>query len=246
MAHKTLVGGTAYEISGGKTLVNGTAYSIDRGKTLISGTAYEVGFGVPVTLTIVGVGSYSSPSVKIGSTTYKPKSGIVTVEAKTGDVLTFDTAPHINGVAQSSKTYTIFSDVTVCLIRSKEYGSVNHGDTASISNKTYCSLSDANAPMATITITGGTGNAFCRLEVNDVEYSSATTLRVPHGAYVYAYARNDQGTAANSRIFLNGSVLKYGGKSMATYTFLVTRSLAVNLDYYQSASDWVQLSITEL
>ena len=45
MSHKTLIGGTAYEISGGKTLVNGTAYSIDKGKTLVGGTAYEVGFG---------------------------------------------------------------------------------------------------------------------------------------------------------------------------------------------------------
>lgn len=44
MAHKTLIGGTAYEISGGKTLVGGTAYSIKNGKTLIGGTAYEMGF----------------------------------------------------------------------------------------------------------------------------------------------------------------------------------------------------------
>lgn len=44
MAHKTLVGGTVYEIKGGKTLINGTAYSIKNGKTLVGGTAYEVGF----------------------------------------------------------------------------------------------------------------------------------------------------------------------------------------------------------
>ena len=44
MAHKTLIGGTIYEISGGKTLVGGTAYSIKNGKTLVGGTAYEVGF----------------------------------------------------------------------------------------------------------------------------------------------------------------------------------------------------------
>ena len=44
MAHKTLINGTSYEISGGRTLVNGTGYSIDKGKTLVSGTAYEVGF----------------------------------------------------------------------------------------------------------------------------------------------------------------------------------------------------------
>ena len=44
MAHKTMVGGTAYEISGGKALVDGTAYSIKGGKTLVDGTAYEIGF----------------------------------------------------------------------------------------------------------------------------------------------------------------------------------------------------------
>lgn len=44
MAHKTLIGGTAYEIGGGKTLVNGTAYSIDKGKTLVGGTVYSISF----------------------------------------------------------------------------------------------------------------------------------------------------------------------------------------------------------
>lgn len=47
MAHKTLIGGTAYEISGGKTLVNGTAYKIDKGRTLVSGTGYDISFGLP-------------------------------------------------------------------------------------------------------------------------------------------------------------------------------------------------------
>ena len=44
MAHKTMIDGVAYEISGGKTLIDGTAYSIKNGKTLVGGTAYEVGF----------------------------------------------------------------------------------------------------------------------------------------------------------------------------------------------------------
>lgn len=46
MAHKTLLGGTSYDISGGKTLVNGTSYSIAGGKTLIGGAAYDISFGV--------------------------------------------------------------------------------------------------------------------------------------------------------------------------------------------------------
>lgn len=45
MAHKTLIEGTAYEISGGKTLVDGTAYTITGGKTLVEGTEYAVGIG---------------------------------------------------------------------------------------------------------------------------------------------------------------------------------------------------------
>lgn len=44
MAHKTLIGGTAYEISGGKTLIDGTAYKIEKGKTRVDGTAYDVPF----------------------------------------------------------------------------------------------------------------------------------------------------------------------------------------------------------
>lgn len=44
MAGKTLINGTAYDISGGKTLVNGTAYSIASGKTMVNGTNYDINF----------------------------------------------------------------------------------------------------------------------------------------------------------------------------------------------------------
>lgn len=44
MAHKCLVSGTAYDITGGKCLVGGTAYSITGGKTLVGGTAYDISF----------------------------------------------------------------------------------------------------------------------------------------------------------------------------------------------------------
>lgn len=65
MAHKTLIGGTAYEITGGKTLVNGTAYSIKSGKTLVDGTAYEVGFGPSIfSFTINGVTYYAEDGMR--------------------------------------------------------------------------------------------------------------------------------------------------------------------------------------
>ena len=47
MAHKILIGGTAYEVKGGKCLVNGTAYSIKKGRTLIGGTGYDITFAPP-------------------------------------------------------------------------------------------------------------------------------------------------------------------------------------------------------
>ena len=45
MAHKALVNGTAYEVTGGKALVDGTAYSVTKGRTLVGGTGYDVSFG---------------------------------------------------------------------------------------------------------------------------------------------------------------------------------------------------------
>jgi hypothetical protein len=44
MAHRTLIGGTAYSITGGKSMVSGTSYSIAGGRTLIGGTGYDISF----------------------------------------------------------------------------------------------------------------------------------------------------------------------------------------------------------
>lgn len=48
MGHKTLIGGTGYEVAGGNTLVDGTSYKIEGGRTLVSGTGYGVSFGTPL------------------------------------------------------------------------------------------------------------------------------------------------------------------------------------------------------
>ncbi len=52
--HKTLVGGTAYEVQGGKCLVNGTAYNILKGRTLIGGTGYDITFPEPLVMPVKG------------------------------------------------------------------------------------------------------------------------------------------------------------------------------------------------
>ena len=43
--HKTLIGGTSYNISRGKSLISGTVYNISAGKTLVNGTSYNISFG---------------------------------------------------------------------------------------------------------------------------------------------------------------------------------------------------------
>lgn len=45
MASKTLIGGTAYKLQGGKVLVNGVIYTILNGKTIVDKTIYEIDFG---------------------------------------------------------------------------------------------------------------------------------------------------------------------------------------------------------
>ena len=52
MAHKALIGGTAYEIKGGRDLIGGTVHSKKNGKALINGTAYAIKFGASLTWTI--------------------------------------------------------------------------------------------------------------------------------------------------------------------------------------------------
>lgn len=44
MSHKTIIGGTLYDVKAGKCLVDGTAYSIQKGRTLVDGTGEDIVF----------------------------------------------------------------------------------------------------------------------------------------------------------------------------------------------------------
>lgn len=52
--HKTLVGGTAYTVQGGKCMVNGTVYNILKGRTLIDGTGWDITFPAPLVMPVKG------------------------------------------------------------------------------------------------------------------------------------------------------------------------------------------------
>lgn len=48
MGHKTLIGGTTYDIKGGRTCIGSTNYDIKKGRTLIGSTGYDISFGTPL------------------------------------------------------------------------------------------------------------------------------------------------------------------------------------------------------
>ena len=52
--HKTLVGGTAYTVKGGKCMVNGTVYNILKGRTLIDGTGWDITLPAPLVMPVKG------------------------------------------------------------------------------------------------------------------------------------------------------------------------------------------------
>lgn len=57
MAHKTLISGTAYEITSGKARISGTGYSIKSGKTLIGGTGYTIPIDEGILASDIAVGT---------------------------------------------------------------------------------------------------------------------------------------------------------------------------------------------
>lgn len=57
MAHKTLISGTAYSVTGGRELIGGTGYDCKAGKTLIGGTAFTVPFSKGIPLSTVTPGA---------------------------------------------------------------------------------------------------------------------------------------------------------------------------------------------
>lgn len=57
MAHKTLISGTAYSVTGGRELIGGTGYGCKAGKTLIGGTAFTVPFSKGIPLSTVTPGA---------------------------------------------------------------------------------------------------------------------------------------------------------------------------------------------
>ena len=89
MAHKNMVGGTAYDTKGGRCLVGGTGYAVKKGRTLVDGTGYDVNFIEKFNLTITSTGS-SYPdcaTVTVDGVVYKRDASTHVLEVAEGTVI---------------------------------------------------------------------------------------------------------------------------------------------------------------
>lgn len=69
MGQKVEVGGTGYDLKGGKPLIGGTAYAIKKGRTLIGGTGYDIKIsGDTLVVIIEGVQDNTASDVYIDGT----------------------------------------------------------------------------------------------------------------------------------------------------------------------------------
>lgn len=132
MAHKTLIGGTAYEIKGGRDLIGGTGYSKKKGRVLVNGTGYDIPFSSGIPIGTLAVGS----TVKIG------------VNGKSYDFLVVN-----QGIPSNSNLYDRSCDGTWMLIkdiyekRALDSGYANKYESSDIHsylNNTFLNLLDSN------------------------------------------------------------------------------------------------------
>lgn len=154
MAHKTLIGGTAYKVSGGKTLVNGTAYKISNGKTLVNGTARSITFAssnAQISIVVNPVLAMSGllkvcGTVTINGTQYSGNSQSTTLTVAKGTVITCGYGATATKASTTSVTaYVRVNGAIAAQTVSAATGSNN------INNGTYDYVVKGNA---TIEITG--------------------------------------------------------------------------------------------
>lgn len=276
MAHKTLIGGTAYEIGGGRTLVNGTGYSIDKGKTLVGGTVYEVGFSQPVKLIITGYADKDYAYVMIdGVRHYEPSiveitpNSEVTVYVKTKQ---FGSTPSSSGsnplyITMNGADVARTSDQTQTLsytipVGGEMFLNINFGYKTQYSSGKYnlihhCSITSVEVPEGYAVIGYAKGGSDCSIIIDGV-YCTEAAYVVPIGTVIYCTATSFSG--ANSTytgiIVVNGTTVATANKYeenimeeywVAEYNYTVKCDASITAGSYDTTHSFTTpVNITEL
>ena len=212
MAHKTLIGGTAYEIKGGRDLIGGTGYSEKKGRVLVNGTGYDIPFSSGIPIGTLQVGSV----VKIG------------VNGKSYDFLVVN-----QGIPSNSSRYDRSCDGTWMLMkdiyenRAWQSGNINKYESSDIHaylNNTFLNLFDSNTKDAIKQVkipyrkNGGSGGAdqsganglsakIFLLSGYEVGWTTSDNQYFPQDGAKLSYFESGTGTSANNKRIakLNGS-----------------------------------------
>ena len=249
MAHKTLIDGTAYEISGGKTLIDGVAYSIDKGKTLVGGTAYEVGFGQLATITVIGdsdgLGYIEHNGIAYDSAaTFTANIGD-TIYCYVGDADYYGIVVNNESAPDYECSHTVISDTVIVF----DHAYVNDGEEDY--SECYILVSDENGPPpATITVTGDGHPYRCYIEherasgVGSGYYESEITLIAHIGDKIICDVRSNSANKDGAEIIVNGASM--GKSNSQIYTHTVGSNATINLNYRTEGSNyWSTITITE-
>lgn len=260
MAHKTLINGTSYEITGGRTLVNGTGYEIKSGKTLVGGTAYEVGFGQPVTITVTGAGLEGYVEIIHNGTTYHSAT---TFSANVGDTIRCELEEcwnsqylYINGVLVDGGygendivyDYVVTSDAIIELYH-------NNADEKRERDGVITITEIRNDP-ATITITGDDADylRYASVTINGTSYNSGwydgetVSVEVGAGAVISCSAKCPSKATSpylsSTYISVNGTkvITATAIGSDITYDYVVTGDATIRL---RSREKYSNVVITE-
>ena len=223
MAHKTLIGGTAYEIKGGRDLIGGTGYAKKKGRVLVNGTGYDIPFSSGIPIGTIPVGSV----VKIG------------VNGKSYDFLVVN-----QGVPSNSSRYDSSCSGTWLLMKniyenrvwqSKNVNKYESSDIHSYLNNTFLNLVDSNIKDAIKQVkipyrknggSGGTNQSganglSCKiflLSGYEVGWTSSDNQYFPQDGAKLSYFESGTGTSANNKRIakLNGSASYWWLRSPVT------------------------------
>lgn len=241
MAHKTLVGGTAYEVKGGRCLVDGTAYSIQKGRTLVGGTGHDVSFGPGSILAIVTTTGYTYASVTINGTEYQ--SNAAAVEVTAGDSITFyvesqsEYAPGIVKINGERKVYiedgskslfwTVPDDcryIKIELERGRGYD--EEAESYDYCGEITVTTSDTIEPCAVI---NGSGNAsYCYVNINGKKYTSKQKEIAVTAGDAITFSVYGKSATYYGEVTIDGEqVLEVTDSTTSTYSWTVPSGIAM-------------------
>ena len=229
MAHKTLIGGTAYEISGGKTLIGGTAYSIAKGKTLVGGTAYEVGFAEEVTVTLDRSCGGLSGTIKvtINGKTYSGgmmNTSVVKVNVPIGTKVQVSITP------SGSKGYLTINGTTVAECYSGAEITHEYTVSGNVSMRylgTELTITEIPQGHAVVAFAYNGLSDACYVTINGTKYCSSTVLTVPSGTVITCFTMLNS-TDNYGEILVNDYVVAHDlNGNGVEYQYTVNRDISI-------------------